>query len=275
MDDQTMQFIEAQEREINDLKNRQGMTNNNLIKSDIENERRDVSIVQEQLNLEQEIERIEHLLRGEVLEEQSSGSVEWVMPKDRNLVILSDYGVQLILNTIRWYLNKNTLLSYYEEEVINQKMEDFATALADAVFMEYEMIFEYPTFEECKQVLINRIDKKVELRKFSHEIMGKEVDATDEKGIKDKLLNEMEHRIENEIEKIKQQLIKNKLKRFELVLREVQDAVHSTYLRAYKGTERRTIREHIHVNETRGQSYAPQQQSKLNPMSWIGMGGKR
>ena len=68
---------------------------------------------------------------------------------------------------------------------------------------------------------------------------------------------------------VKEQIIKDKLKRFMILLRTVQDAVHSTYLRAWKGQERTTLRQHIHISESRGGSIQPQQPTKMNPLNWM------
>lgn len=208
----------------------------------------ETNLVKEQLSLSNEIETIEHLLRGEVLK-RVNGVQDWVKPEDSSMIILTEHGVHLIMNTILFYLNKNTLLSNYTEEIIAQKMEDFATALADVIFMEYEKVFNYPTFEQCKKELNERLERKKELRKFALELVGKEIN---EEEIKKEFIKEIEGNIEREISKIKEQIIKNKLKRFELLIRVVQDCVHSTYLRALNGQERRTLRQHITVTENVG-----------------------
>ncbi len=224
-----------------------------------------VSIMQEQLSLSTELEIIEHLLRSHVLRHEGNGASNWVEPTDKQMIILTEYGVQLIMNTITFYINKNTLLSNYTDELINQKMEDFSVSLADAIFMEYEKVFRYPTFAECKEVLTDRIAKKAELREFAMEQMGKKADN---KKLTDEFWKEIENRIEKEITKIKEQIIKNKLKRFELIVREVQDAVHSTYLRAMNGSERSSIRKHIHISEsTGGTGLQPNKPSKINPLN--------
>lgn len=226
------------------------------------------SMIYDQLNLGEELEIIENLLRGNILKQDEQGVTKWIEPTDNEMVVLSDHGVHLIMNTISFYLNKNTLLSNYDENTINSKMEDFSTDLTDTIFMEYEKVFKYPTFEECKEVLEKRIDKKTELRKFAREIMGEK--DIDEVKIKRLLIKEIETKIEVEIEKIKQQIIKNKLKRFLIIIREIQDTIHSTYLRALFGAERRTLRQHIHVSETSGMNMQPQKQpSKLNPMNFF------
>jgi len=118
----------------------------------------DKSMIAEQLDLGEELERIDYLLRGYVIERNDeTGETAWVKPEDKDMIILSDYGVHLIRNTIAWYLNKNTLLSNYDDKTINVKMEDFASDLNDTIFMEYEKVFQYPTFDECKVILQERI----------------------------------------------------------------------------------------------------------------------
>ena len=55
--------------------------------------------------------------------------------------------------------------------------------------------------------------------------------------------------MEREIGKIREQLMKDKLKRYDLCMRCVQDSVHSTYNRAFNGGERTSIRQHMTVSE--------------------------
>lgn len=234
-----------------------------------EYEKQERSMAKEQLDLSEELERIEHLLRGHVIEEdKATGEKRWAEPKDNDMVVLSEYGIHLILNTITWYVNKNTLLSNYDDETILHKMEDFAGDLADTIFIEYEKVFQYPSLDDCKKVFEKRIEYKVQLKQFSNEIAGIKVE---EKEIKDEILKKLEDTIEKELEKIKMQIIKSKLKRFFIIMRCVQDAVHSTYLRAYKGMERKTLREHINITENMGGNREQQQQrAGFSPLSWFG-----
>jgi len=228
-------------------------------------ESQEPSMISQQLDLSEELDRIDYLLRGYTLEKDEQGKNKWKAPVDNGMIILSDYGVHLIRNTIAWYLNKNTLLSNYDEDTILKKMEDFSSSLNDAVFMEYDKVFQYPSFEDCKKVLDERIKNKLNIKIFSLELLGKEVSGEEKKKIEEKLLMEMEPIIERELEKVKEQLMKNKLKRFDLIMRCVQDAVHSTYQRAWKGQERTTLRQHIHISETKGGNLGVQ--SSNNPFA--------
>ena len=221
----------------------------------------DKSMIQEQLDLGEEIERIDYLLRGYTQEhDDATGETKWVKPASNDYIILSDYGVHLVRNTIAWYLNKNTLLSNYDEVTILHKMEDFASDLTDTIFMEYEKVFQYPTFDDCKLTLKDRVENKKKLRIYALELLGKKATDIKKQEIEDEIYKALEPIIEKEIEKVKQQIMKNKLKRFMILIREIQDAVHSTYLRAFGGQERKTLREHIHISETKGGSLMQPQQ---------------
>ena len=216
----------------------------------------DKSMIREQLDLGEELERIDYLLRGYALEKDSeTGEVSWVKPTNDDMIILSDYGVHLIRNTIAWYINKNTLLSNYDNDTILTKMEDFACDLNDTVFMEYEKVFQYPSLDDCKKILDARIENKKRLRIYALEVLGKKVSDIDKEDIEENILKQLEPIIDKELDKIKQQIIKSKLKRFMLIIREIQDAVHSTYNRAFMGQERKTLREHIHISETKGDRF--------------------
>jgi len=225
-------------------------------------EEQDRGMIREQLDLGEELEKIENLLRGRILEDDGTGNRVWKNPTDAELIILSEYGIQLILNTITWYINKNTLLSNYDEATILIKMEDFALALADRVFMNYEKVFKYPTDKECQDLLKDRITKKTEQRAFQLGLHG-------QKGDKDKIFSNFLKGVDLEVEttKIREQIIKNKLKGFELLIRVVQDAVHSTYLRALKGQERRSLRQHMHISESSGSNLPRQSQGGM--FSWL------
>lgn len=226
-------------------------------------EAKEQGMIKEQLDLGEELDRIEHLLRGHI-QKEVDGQKMWIEPIDPDMIILTEYGIQLILNTVAWYINKNTLLSNYDAPTILMKMRDFSSALNKTIFMEYQKVFKQPSFAECKGVLVERIRKKVELRQFVLEVMGK---TSNKEEIEREILEQIENRIEKEIGKIKENIMKTKLTRYLLLTREIQDAVHSTYNRAFAGMERKTLREHIHVAETRGG--VPVQQNKGGLFGWL------
>jgi len=225
---------------------------------------KDKGMVKEQLDLAEEIAMIEHLLRGHYIKRDiNTGISRWTVPEDNDLVLFTEYGINVILSYVQWYLNKNTLLSNYDEDVINQKMLDISNTINDRIFMEYDKIFLEPTNEECKEEVKNRIKKKVDLKKFSMEVMDIEVTEEKEKEFREQVMKEMEGRIERELQVVKEQKRKNKLKSFESIIRTIQDSIHSTYNRAYKGMERSSLRKHVTISETRGAMLNPPPQTGI------------
>lgn len=252
----------------------QHSTNQNKVNSfQIEQENHNVGMVREQLDLTNEIRRIDALLRGCTLEIDEYGNEKWVQPTDDRMKIFSEYGIQEIRNLIAWYINKNTLLSNFPEiEMINKKMRRFAHALNDLIYMKYEEIFEEPSAQACIDELKKRLKNKEQIKKFVYDSIGRF--STDE-SIQDELKKEMEGKMEKELENIKNQLLKNKLKKFDMVQREIEDAVHATLLRAYKGEERGSFRRHMNINEHSGFVGGAPTQQPTGIKALFGMGGKR
>lgn len=215
-------------------------------------------LIKEQLELDEELKKLENLLRDRTQIIDEYGKERWVEPKDNSNLILNDAGINLVMKTIRFYINKNTLLSNYEEKIIYEKMEDFSMALANLLFMNYQKYFYTPNEEECYSILRERLDKKRKARIYEAEIRGEE---PDEEKIWEELLSEMEYGIKREIEKIKEQERKDRLKGYELLHRQIQDSVHSAYQRSWKGQERSTLRQHTSVIESITPNKYPPQQS--------------
>lgn len=90
-----------------------------------------------QLELDNTLERIEHLLRGDIIKTDKTGN-QYYVEGDSELRILNDFGAQLIMNTISFYINRNTILSNYDPERIDEILEVLGNELADAIYCNYE-----------------------------------------------------------------------------------------------------------------------------------------
>jgi len=97
----------------------------------------DENLVKWQLELDNILERIDHLLRGHKLT-WKEGNLIWVEPKDKNEAIFNDYGVNEILRILSLYLNRNTILSNYAGEMIETKVYDFGNEVGDLILGKYE-----------------------------------------------------------------------------------------------------------------------------------------
>lgn len=119
------------------------------------------NLIRWQLDLKEDMDRIYHLLKGESVGiDKETGSVGYVEPSDPNLKPFNEFGVQLIMNIMSFYLNRNTILSNYSEETINWKVLDFGYDLADLIFNRYdEMMITIDTDDEekIKEHLQNKI----------------------------------------------------------------------------------------------------------------------
>lgn len=241
-------YIEYMQQEIDKARLNSDRQNLSRLQQDAFLEKEERSIIKEQLDLSDQITRIDYLLKGYSLQPDKEGNLVWTEPVNEDMKVFTPYGIQLIMNTICFYLNQNTLLSNYTDDQIKQKMLEFTKELIFIIFMNYEKVFKYPTIDECIGVIKQRLERKVDVTSFAYEMQGKKVDR---KIIYSQKIAEIEDQIESEINKVRDNLIKDKLKRFPLLVRVIQDAVHSTYQRAWNGQERASIRTHMSISENK------------------------
>jgi hypothetical protein len=175
------------------------------------------NLIKWQLELDSILERVEHMLRGDK-PRFINGNLIFVTTDNDNEKILNDFGVSEIMRILSMYLNRNTILSNYDETTINFKVFDFGNEIADLFFLKYEN-------------------------------MG---------------LNTLEKR-----------------KLYPMIIRELVDTVHSSYLRALHGGERQSLHEQRSVNQQ--ETIVPQgmgfsvggqpvmrERSILNPLRYFG-----
>jgi len=95
------------------------------------------NLIKWQLELDNILERAEHILRGDVLQSEQ-GHLIWKKNTNPKSNILNEYGVQEVMRILSMYLNRNTILSDYEPEEIYEIVKDFGNELNDLMFMKYE-----------------------------------------------------------------------------------------------------------------------------------------
>jgi len=204
-----------------------------------------------------------HLIKQDVLETDKSGNVDWKPIKDPKQRILSDWGVDRIMQSVHFYVNKNVLLSNFSEDQIDRIMLRFVTELNDLVLLKYDMLFKKSSFEECKEIILERIEQKKKLKKFSNEILGIKFDSVK---VNKELLEEIESHLEAEMDKIRQEQRKEKIRDYGLLMAQLEQMVYATLNRAWKGEERGSIRRHTTISELVGNT--PKSQEKGGIFSW-------
>lgn len=221
-------------------------------------------LAEEQLDVEDIIQRIHNLLLGKEYKDLGDGNYQWIDPKDNSVRILSDWGIQRFMQIVRFHINKNTLLSNFAIEDINRMMFDITTELNDLVLLKYQQLFREATFEECRKIIEHKLAEKQKTKEWAREVLGLKVDKEQ---IRKDLILEMEFRIEKEIDKVRSEKLKEKIKEYGMLLWEVEFQIYSSLNRALGGKERETLRRHAQFTEVRALS--PESQKKGGMLSWL------
>jgi len=224
------------------------------------------NLAEAQLDCQETLTKIYHLLKQDILKPNDEGVLEWIAIKDPKKRVLTEEGVDKIMQIMESYINKETLLSNFDDKMIARRMLEFSLSFSALMFMKYEIYFRTPTLQECKDLLQMRIDERVKRRVMSLELVERIVDK---EKIKEEVLAEIEERIEYEIQKIKQEQTKLNLREFEMLFTQMKALVESTHNRAWKGEERGSLRRHFNISEViGGRTPMPQKKS-----GWFGFGG--
>lgn len=221
-----------------------------------------------QLEVDNIKSEIYHLLRQDKLKETATGKIDWIPLEDKKERTLSDWGVDRLIQVINFYINKNNLLSNFDSIQINRLMLKFIREINDLVLLKYQVLFSELTFEECKEIMLKNIETKTKMKMFTNEIMGLQ---GDEKKIEKELFEEIELKIEKEMDKIKTENRKEKIRDYGLIIAQLEVIVFATLNRAYRGEERGSLRRHMNVTEMIGSKVQVPQIKEGGFMGW----GKR
>lgn len=212
------------------------------------NAERQPNMIQYQLDVQDELDRLYHLLSGHIVKKDTQGNEFWDEPEDDRLKIFSDYGVKQIMNILSFYINKNILLSNFKEEDIFWKVHDFGMELLDLVYCRYEVFFHYPTPEDLYDKVIETVEANYQL--FPH-LMIQNGDGTIEID---------QHLLYKKCVQWSKEELQSKYRHFPMIIQALIDSVHATYLRAMNGEERESLRKQYNIHETLSNQPMMQQQ---------------
>jgi len=225
-------------------------------------------IAEAQLECETTLNKLYHQLCQDSLEpkDDDKSVMDWRKIKDIKKQRLTEDGVKRIIEVMSFYINKENLLSNFSEEQIREIMLTFRLAFSANILMRYKIYFRQPSRDECQQIFEARIGDKVKARLFSRKMAGLD---TNEAEVKQEFLLEFENRIEQEIEKIREEKKKEMLSEFELLFEQLSQLVFATLNRAWKGEERGSLRRHTNISEViGGRPQANAQQGGGNFYRW-------
>lgn len=239
------------------------------------------NIAKWQIELDSLLERVERVLKGDK-PKVINGNVIWT-DATGNQRIFTDYGVEEALRVLSMYVNKNTILSNYDEPTINNKVYDFGVEVSDLIYMKQYEFFYALSFEECfknlykvefedyiKEFIKINFEKSckiilgyedVEFQKdgqvvvlvntgqqLSKQILSKETVSIINSHTRKTFFNSNHPIVENVYKEIEKQYLE-KRKLYPMIVRYLVDIVHSTYLRALGGKERDSLRQMISVSQ--------------------------
>lgn len=139
------------------------------------------NLIQYQVETGEMLGKIEHFLRGEYVATDGEGNEYWAKPKktvavegkkgkeefvevlDEDLILLNEYGVNSILTIIGSYIDKNTILSNYDEMRINEILADLADEMANFIYCNYEKMGMDTEFKKTRfQLMVITIIHSIE-----------------------------------------------------------------------------------------------------------------
>lgn len=139
-DEEYQNHIKVIEQELINERNKTLHATNTTLHSQMSgfNSPQEDNLIRFQLDLREDLDRIYHLLKGNKLKEDDEGNLIYVEADDDDLKPFNEFGVQLIMNIMSFYLNRNTILSNYKDDVIDWKVYDFGLEITDLIFNRYE-----------------------------------------------------------------------------------------------------------------------------------------
>jgi len=224
------------------------------------------SLAEAQLECEKTLNRIHHKLKQDYIEPASENDQRMVWKKIANKErVLTEKGVNRIMQLMESYINKETLLSNFSEKKINDRMLRFCESFNSNIYMKYNEYFREPTIDECKVILEEQIEEQVKTRKLSIEIFE---GVADKIALRKEVLDSFGESIHDEISRIRQIKLGKNLREYELLFTQLVHMVESTHNRAWKGEERGSLRRHFNISEVIGSPVAQQKQQGM--FKWFG-----
>lgn len=222
--DKLTQWTEALQKENQALRTRLSGTEATMTQMSAFGNEKPTNVAEAQISFDKELNQMYHLLSAHEIAVVDNREM-WVEPTDDRLKTFSTYGVKKIMNILSMYLNKNTIMGYYDAETILWKVKDFGIELTDLFSTRYEAILYYPTPEELHD-------------KYWKIVEREGMDITSEE-LYEKCLKWSEEELkcrERELPIIGWALI---------------NMVHSAYTRAFQGKERTSLGERgIRINQS-------------------------
>ena len=160
-DEQTEDYIKKLEEDLGVLRSKNSEVTNALAGSSYASNQS--NLIEFQLDPGDMLSRIEHFLRGDYISVDQEGNEVWTKQTDSNLILFNEYGVNSIMIVIGNYIDKNTMLSTYDDMRINEILGDLGDAIAKFIYYNYEKMgmdteFKKTRYEVIVLMIIHNIE---------------------------------------------------------------------------------------------------------------------
>ncbi len=137
MDDEEKEYFKNLENQTQELQSKNTQLTSALAASNYQSQE-DKNLIEFQLDTSDMLSKIEHFLKGDYVSVDTEGSEVWKEQTDVTLILFNKYGVNSIMLIIGNYIDKNTMLSNYDDMRINEILADLGEELAKFIFCNYE-----------------------------------------------------------------------------------------------------------------------------------------
>ncbi len=159
----TLEYLSALEEENKKLSAKNTEYQSNISNTSFQN-KEDSNLIQWQVNTDDILDMIEHFLKGDIQVTDEEGNTYYTAPTKKNdkgedvvdedLIILNSYGVNSLMHILGNYINRNTTLSFYDEDRINEILGDVGDELNKFIMCNYEKMGMTTDFKKSKYELI-------------------------------------------------------------------------------------------------------------------------
>lgn len=110
---------------------------------------KDANLIALQLNTPELLNSLERFYRGEKIE-IIDDNIVYKPQSNKDLIPLNEFGVNLLMEVVTKYIDKNTVLSNYEEMRIMEILSDIGDELTLVIFCNYEKMGMNTAFKKSK-----------------------------------------------------------------------------------------------------------------------------
>jgi len=137
------------------------------------------NIVRWQLDLNDILERAEHILRGDIPKFRD-GHIIWEKNPSPQNNPLNEVGVSEIMKVLSMYVNRNKVLADYSNEEINIKVFDFSRALNNLIFMrDFEIGMDTEEKRKNYEMLVT------EIKDIVHDTYKRALDGAEKRSLRE------------------------------------------------------------------------------------------